>query len=240
MRIMPFCLALIISLHSLGHAATIQRAKTVNRFTCQPIERAFATFTAFDDVAWASGQLSSNITQYEKDQSGVLENYFTGQAVPVRVALAGGNIVEGNRTQGAISNSNTEGYALFNGIVTCTGVWSYDAANATITFTDLDPRLDYEVVVFGNRADALSADRLTTTTISDVLSFRNTSTPGATFSGEADPAVTIAHGDNTVTGYVAHFTAVKSGNDGDIVMIISSPTAKYYLNAIMLKASRYE
>lgn len=240
MRTILVCIALITSLHSFGHAATIQRYKTVNRFTHQPIERAFATFTAYNDVAWATGQLSSNITQYEKDQSGLLKNYATGQAVPVYIVMVGGNLVEGNRTQGAISDSGTEGYALFNGMVTCTGVWSYDAADATIMLTGLDPRLDYEIGIFGNRDDVLSASRLTTITISDVWSFRNSSTPGATFSGEADPAVTIANGYNTVTGYVARFTAVKSGDDGDVVITISSSSAKYYLNAFMLKASRYE
>lgn len=237
---MLFCIALITFLHSSGQAATIRHKGTLNRFTHQPIERSYAIFTAYNDFSWASGQLSSNITLYEKDQSGFLKKYATGQAVPVSLALVGGGLVEVNRTQGAIASSNTEGYALFNGMVTCTGVWSYDVADATITLTGMDPRLNYEVVVFGNRDDVGMVDRLTTMTISDVSSFRNTSTPGASFSGEADPAVTIANGYNRVTGYVARFTDMKPGDDGDALITISSPTNKYYLNAIMLTANRYE
>ena len=79
---------------------------------------------------------------------------------------------------------------------------------------------------------------MTTTTISDVVSFTNASTPGATFSGETDPAVTIVNGDNTVNGYVARFTNVNSGADGDMLITVSSPTGRFYANALMLRATQ--
>lgn len=240
MRKIIICLTLVISLCSFGYADSVCRKDTVSRFMRLPIGRTFTTFTAYNDFSWAGGQLNSNITRHEKDQSGYLTRYADGQALPVNIVIVGGDLVEGNRTQGAISNSNTEGYTLFNGRMTCTGVWSYAASNATVTLTGLDPRLDYEIVVFGNRDNIGAISRLTTITISDVSSFRNTSTPGATFTGEADPAVTIANGYNTVTGYVAWFADVKSGDDGDILITISSPTNQYYTNAFMLKANARE
>lgn len=239
---MALCLCLVcLTDHAL--AGMIRHQETTRRFAAgagSDIERAFVTFTAYNDFAWADGQLSSNITHYEKDQSGYLVKYATGRVVQVYVTLAGGSITAGNRTtQGAISAVGTEGYGLLNGIVTCVGVWSYGVFNITIAIAGCDPRLNYEIVMFGNRDNITMADRLTTATISDVSSFRNTSTPGASFAGEADAAVVIANGYNTVTGYVARFSGVKSGDDGDMLITISSPTDRQYMNAMILSASRW-
>ena len=155
------------------------------------------------------------------------------------ITIAGGFIDEINTPiQGSDANSGTDAYSVFNGIVNSLGVISAGsgAANITITLTGLDPNLSYEFVLFGNRNNAPYTDRLTTTAISDVESFTNSSTPGATFTGPSDPSVTIVNGDNTTNGYVARFTNINPGADGDMLITVSSADDHFYANALMLKA----
>ncbi|MEK7123756.1 MAG: hypothetical protein AAB851_02570, partial [Patescibacteria group bacterium] len=196
-------------------------------------------FTSYNDLSWSAGQANTNITLYTTGQNGLLKDYFTGANTPVTLTIAGGDISHSNYLiQGSNANSGTDAYTVFNGIVNSAGLISYSATNLTFTLTGLDPNLNYEFVLFGNRNNTSYTNRTTTTTISDVMSFTNASTPGATFSGANDSAATITNGYNTVNGYIARFTNIKPGADGDMLITVSSPTGQFYANALMLRATQ--
>ena len=168
-------------------------------------------FTAYNDLAWATGQINNYITVYTTGQNGLMKDYATGIDTTVTLTVAGGYIDATTLTQGSNANSGTDAYNVFNGIVNSVGLISYSATNLTFTFTGLDPNLTYEFVFFGNRNNASYTDRMTTTAISDVSYFTNSSTAGTDFSGPGDPSVTIVNGYNTVNGYVARFTNINPG-----------------------------
>jgi len=190
----------------------------------------------YNDLSWQAGQLGSNITVYTTGQSGFLRDYATGAATAVRLAISGGTVSDATRAQGSNASSGTDGYNVFNGIVDSVGLISYSAANLSFSFTGLDPNLRYEFVLFGNRNVAAYTDRLTRVAISDVVEFTNSSTAGAAFSGPADPAATMVNGYNTANGYVARFTDVNPGTDGDMLITVSSGDGHFYANALMLRA----
>lgn len=196
-------------------------------------------FTAYNDLFWSEGQVDTGITLYTTGQSGLLKDYFTGTEVPVALTVAGGYIGSYKiPAQGSNANSSTDAYTVFNGVVDSEGLISYSGPNLTFAFTGLDPGLDYEFVLFGNRNHASYTNRVTITTISDVVSFTNASTPGAVFSGVTDPSVAIVNGYNTINGYVARFTNINPGADGEMVITVSSPTGQFYANALMLRATQ--
>jgi len=196
-------------------------------------------FTAYNDLLWSTGQANTRITLYTTGQNGLLKDYFTGTNTPVTLTIAGGYIDYCNiPVQGCNANSGTDAYAVFNGIVNSEGLISYSGSNLTFAFAGLDPDLNYEFVLFGNRNNTSYTNRMTTATISDVVSFTNASTPGADFSGETDTAVTIVNGYNAVNGYVARFTNINVGADGDMLFTVSSPTGQFYANALMLRATQ--
>ncbi|MBN1671110.1 MAG: lamin tail domain-containing protein [Kiritimatiellae bacterium] len=190
-------------------------------------------FAAYNDLCWASGQLSANITTHTRGQSGTLVDFATGAATPVTLAVdnGGGGPYD---TQGAPPAAGTDAYSVFNGKVGCVGLISY-GPNLTLTFTGLDSDLRYELVLYGNRASATYTDRFTTTTISDVDTFQNRST---TDPGTGAAAVSICNGDNTQNGFVARYDNVAPGADGDMVVTVSDSVSRFYLNALMLKAKR--
>ena len=196
-------------------------------------------FVAYNDLAWASGQINSNITTYTTGQNGLLKDYATGIDTTVTLTVAGGYIDATTLTQGSNANNGTDAYTVFNGIMNGMGLISYGATNLTFSFTGLDPNLTYEFVLFGNRDNASYTTRMTTTAISDVAYFTNTSTPGTDFSGPSDPSVTIVNGYNTVNGYVARFTNINPGPDGDLLITVSSDDSHFYANALMLKAVQF-
>ncbi|MBN1673693.1 MAG: lamin tail domain-containing protein [Kiritimatiellae bacterium] len=207
-------------------------SRTAHTYTIRDNDR---LFTAYNDLCWASGQLSVNITAYGAEQAGNLVDYSSGEATPATLTATGG----GNSypDQGAPAASGTDAYSVFNGIVDCAGLINY-GAELYLQFSGLDPALRYEFVIFGNRDYPAYTDRWTTTTLSDVDAFENRSTPGATFAGVGDSATVITNGWNTQNGYVARFANIATGTDGDMFVTVSDNASKCYVNAFMLKASR--
>ncbi|MBN1674039.1 MAG: fibronectin type III domain-containing protein [Kiritimatiellae bacterium] len=196
-------------------------------------------FTAYNDLAWESGQLALNITAYSRGQGGALVDYRTGAALGARLSLDSGGSGP-YLDQGANAAGGTDAGAVFNGIVDCRGLIAYDAANLVMRFSGLDPALSYEVVVFGNRDNALYTDRITKNWIGGADSFVNAASAGADFSGPADASTGIANGYNTANGYVARFTEVDPGADGLFELHVydneSATAPKFYVNAVMLSA----
>ncbi|MBN1671398.1 MAG: lamin tail domain-containing protein [Kiritimatiellae bacterium] len=189
-------------------------------------------FVAYNDLCWAAGQLSDRITLYGGGQSGLLLDYESGQETAVTLTVAGG--APGQSDLGADPQAGTDAYGVFNGIVSGGGVIGYDPVNLTLRFTGLEPNLRYELVLFGNRDNAAYTYRYTTVTVSDVTQFANEST---TATNAADPAITLCNGWNTVNGYVARFTQLACGSDGDLLVTVSDNDSRYYANAVMLRTT---
>ncbi|MBN1674526.1 MAG: lamin tail domain-containing protein [Kiritimatiellae bacterium] len=203
-----------------------------------------AGFVAYNDLAWTTGQLNDNITHYSRTESGVLTDYVTGSATPVTLTINSGGGGP-NMTQGTNAVSGTDAYNVFNGIVDCVGLISYSdtATNLTLMFTGMNAALPYEVVIYGDRDvpdyGVPETQRVTRVEISDVDSFRNDSTPGADFSGAGDSSTVITNGYNNQSGFVARFSGVSPGDDGDMLISVTdagSPEGvRFYVNAVMLK-----
>ncbi|MBN1673001.1 MAG: lamin tail domain-containing protein [Kiritimatiellae bacterium] len=193
-------------------------------------------FVAYNDLCWVSGERSANITLYTRAENGQLVDYNSGQTIGVTLAVGSGG--GGPYTdQGGPPSAGTDAYGVFNGIVDCAGLISY-GDNLTLQFTGLDPALQYEFVLFGNRNVSTYTDRLTTVTLSDVASFENASTSGATYSGPSDSSTVICNGWNAPNGYVARYAKIDPGTDGDFLVTLSDSVSKFYANALMLRASR--
>ncbi|MBN1675755.1 MAG: chitobiase/beta-hexosaminidase C-terminal domain-containing protein [Kiritimatiellae bacterium] len=189
-------------------------------------------FTAYNDLAWESGQLQQNITLYTRSQSGTLVDYATGRTLPATLAINSGGA--GPYAQGADAAAGTDAAGVFGGKVDCAGLISY-GADLTLTFGGLDAATRYEVVLFGNRAGSESyTNRLTTVTISGADGFSNKSTAGADFSGAADPSTRIRNGYNTAAGHVARYTRIEPGADGTFTLALNDPSGQFYANAVVL------
>ncbi|MBN1674321.1 MAG: chitobiase/beta-hexosaminidase C-terminal domain-containing protein, partial [Kiritimatiellae bacterium] len=193
-------------------------------------------WTAYNDLAWTNGQLAQNITRYTRAQSGSLVDYASGTTIGASLAVdagGGGPYVE----QGAPAAAGTDAHGVFAGIVDAHGLISY-GSNLTLRVAGLDSSLRYELVLFGNRDNAGYTDRLTTVTVSDAASFENASTPGAAFSGPSDDSTVVCNGWNTQNGYVVRYARIDPGPDGDVLLTVSDNASLFYLNALMVRASR--
>ncbi len=115
----------------------------------------------------------------------------------------------------------------------------YAGKTNTLDLTGLDPLKLYEIVLYSDRGTGdRSTGDLLTYTISDALSFSNASAaapPLSVISGTQNETVTIDVTDNGRgdRGYVCRFTGVRSGNDGDVRITLTSAQGAY-LNALKL------
>ncbi|MBN1674284.1 MAG: lamin tail domain-containing protein [Kiritimatiellae bacterium] len=194
-------------------------------------------FEAYNDLCWASGQISANITTLTQGESGQLVDYNSGSTVPVTLSVTGGG---GPQTdQGVHPASGTDAYEVFNGKVDGAGLINY-GPDLILTVSGLDPSLEYEFVLYGNRGNSAYTDRTTRAVISDAAGFANASSAGATISttAAADDTTVICNGNNTQNGYVTRYTEIDPGADGDFSVTLSDSATRFYANAVMLKAQR--
>ena len=206
-------------------------------------------FVAYNDLSWAPGQLSSNITRYTTPagtgqrpdgSSGPLVDYKTGQPVPALLSVTGGRRLLLHASLGNPPRPHTDAYTVFNGKVDLVGEISYGGGDVELVFSNLNPCMRYNVVVYGNRGKRRYRERLSKTTIVSADSFRNESTKGSVFSHLLDSSATIRNGYNTKRGHVARFTHIDPGTDGEFRILQSdggsmSPP-KHYINAVCLEA----
>ena len=194
-------------------------------------------FTAYNDLAWGTGQLEMNITKITSPvggsglpSSGQLLDFATGLPTPVSLAVTGGEYDgTNNATQGA-NPVVGDALTLFNGKVSGQGAISYinQASNSLVlTFTNLDPSKAYEVAYFAHRNN-YAWDRASLVTISGQEAFTNTSSAatdnpsepgGVLFTGSNDPSTRLP-ADND-KGYVARFSTIDPGSDGTVQLTIS-------------------
>ena len=217
-------------------------------------------FTAYNDLAWTGSQLSTNITKITSPNggsglpsSGELIDFNTGSWTGVTLTVTGGDFNGGShatQNSGAPS-AGTDAYNVFNGKLTAFGSASYQnisppAGNLVLTFIGLNPGKLYQLVFYAHRNN-YGWDRASLVTLSGATAFTNQSSVatdnpkspnGALFSGPSSASTRIpADNDN---GYVARFTSIASGSDGQVALIISFDgtsgfeyTGKY-ANAVML------
>ena len=207
-------------------------------------------FSAYNDLSWASGQRTGNITKYTTDNGvgdppegyeGFLIDYLSGSVVQAHLKVTGGQWNGDDHAQkGSPSVQGTDAFEYFNEKIDTRGVLSYGNSPIELHLSALDPRWNYNLLLFGNRADLRYADLLTTYTLCDVASFKNESSLGTDFYGLGDPSTQILNGDNTLNGYVARFTDIDPGHDGVFKVVISdggsTPFPRYYVNALSLEA----
>jgi len=85
-----------------------------------------------------------------------------------------------------------------------------------VTFTGLDPSTEYTFVAAANRGNSDYTDRWTRYTIEGADAYINASSTGVLINSE--DSVSICTGSNTVTGYIASWTGIQSGPDGEFTI----------------------
>ena len=200
-----------------------------------------AGFTAYNDLAWGTGQLNTNITRFTSPNgpnglgllsSGKLKDFATGLDTAVTLTVSGGKFDgdANHATHGANPLPGTDAYALFDGKVTGQGAISYinqAGSSLVLTFTGLDPSKVYDLAYFAHR-DNYAWERASLVTLSGQAAFTNSSSAatdnpnepgGVLFTGPTDISTRLpADNDN---GYVARFSTIDPGSDGIVELIIS-------------------
>ena len=193
-----------------------------------------AGFTAYNDLAWGTGQLETNITKITSPNggsglpaTGLLKDFATGLDTGVTLTVTGGSYDGTTQaTQGA-NPTTGDGFTIFDGKVNGLGAISYDGNSLVLTFSGLNPSKTYDLSFFAHRNN-YAWDRASLVTLSGQEAFTNTSSVasdnpsepgGVIFSGPSDTSTRLpADNDN---GYVARWGEVRSGSDGIVVLTIS-------------------
>jgi len=207
---------------------TMNSNKTITAtFVVQPPSLGW---TAYNDLAGDASPAPA--TNYHSGNSGVLKNYATGATLSASVSITGGT---NDATGPGTITAGTDAYKIFYGKINPDRVLAYSGGSHVFTFTGLDPSKLYRFVHWGDRADPANTYS-SKITISDVTSFTKNSSTGVTISTTVlpDDSATYLTGYNSVNGYVAGFTNINPGSDGDIIITVSGAT-KWYSNAFMLQ-----
>ncbi|NPV42289.1 MAG: tandem-95 repeat protein [Anaerolineae bacterium] len=186
-------------------------------------------WVAYNDCAWVSGQTETNITKYtitSGSTTGLLKNYATGDNSTVTVTISSYNsptVVTGSYG-GAETNSGTDAYTTFHDYANMAGVIQYGSTGwyVDVTLTGLDISKTYTFATSANRASS-SYTRNSKFTLSDVTDATNASTSGVTVNSNL--SVSFNTGYNTVNGYVARWTNIQPGSDGDFVVRIEADSS---------------
>ncbi len=222
------------------------------------VKPASIVFTAYNDLAWATGQLEGNTTKISSPNggtglpsSGKLVNFDTGDETNITLSVTGGNYNGGSTQsgQGPYPAQGTEAYDIFSGKVSGQGHISYQqiappAGNLVLTLTGMSPANTYNIVLYGHR-DNYAWLRASLNTISGADAFTNNSSVATDNNGQPlfsgpDDASTRMPSDND-NGYVTRFDNVAPGSDGQIVLTISfdgDPGSLYkgkYASALMVQ-----
>ena len=191
-----------------------------------------ADFTAYNDLVWNSAYAptpNANATLYTIGEgspgpsTGLLKDITTGASTGVTATLTQNASVRyqpDNTGGGTECNAGTDATNIFGtpanvgvqGVVyySDTVGWYVDLA-----FTGLNPSKTYEFVTTANRNGGSGYnDRTTKFTLSDADAFANLSSAGVTI-GDAGASATFCTGNNTAAGYIARWTGIQAGADGD-------------------------
>ncbi|MDD5700909.1 MAG: metallophosphoesterase, partial [Dehalococcoidales bacterium] len=214
---------------NITHTSTGAAAKTVAVSGTAVLP---GTWTAYNDCAYIDGQISTNITTYEaytSGESGLLKKYADGSDTPVTVTVTTGGSVASQLTEdrvGAEPDSGTDAYDTFHDYVNMVGgVRLGSDAYIDMAFTGLNQNYTYTFAATANLANSEYADRITRFTISDIEAAVNGSTSGVTVS--SNESVSFCTGYNTINGYIARWTGIQPGDDGDFTVRFEIESGEY-------------
>ena len=221
---------------------------------CFPAE-AEVVLSAYNDLAWRDEQVNHNITHITAPGSGLpnsgeLVDYGTGAGTGIMLAVSGA-WYDGwaNGDDGRSAPAGSDAGDIFGGIVDTMGAVAYvNDINSplVLTFTGLDPEAAYVLVFHGDRG-RYDWDRASLVNLTGADAFTNESSAavdnpapgsnGALFSGPDDPSTRVPA--NNPNGYVARFTDVEPGADGEVVLVIeadgNSGARGKYGSAVMIQ-----
>ena len=198
------------------------------------------TVTSYNDLAWDTGQLDTNITKITSPtggsglpSTGNLVDFANGNPSAVSLTVTGGNYVLPDNGAHGADPTTGDAFTIFDGKVSGQGAVSYIASpgsDLVLTFTGMSPGKVYDLTYFAHR-DNYAWDRASLVTLSGHDAFTNTSSVasdnpdignfpgGVLFTSPSSPTTRLpADNDN---GYVARFSNVKAGPDGIVVLTIS-------------------
>ena len=188
---------------------------------------AVSGWTAYNDCAGGSDGDVTNFTIESGSTTGYLKNYYNGASTPVTVTISTHNSpsIQTGDYGGTETAEGTDAYNTFHDFVDIVGVTQYGSSTGwyiDLTFTGLDPAKTYTFATSANRAGTSSttppySDRITKFTLSDDDGASNASTPGTTISADSH-SVSFVTGNNTTAGYVARWSGIQPGADGDFTV----------------------
>jgi hypothetical protein len=209
-------------------------------------------WTAYNDFAWKTGQLFTNITRITSPNggsgypsSGSLIKFADGSSTGVTLAITGGTYDPSQWGGDSVDPDNGDAYTFFNGKVSGEGSIHYNTSNTNplvLTLTGLDPAKLYDLVFYADRGD-YGWERGSLATLTGTSAFTNVSSAGTDnngdplFSGPTDNSTRLPP--NNTNGWVARFTDINPGSDGQMVLTISfsgtdSQSRGRYASALML------
>jgi len=205
------------------------------------------SWVAYNDVVYRSGQISDRITTYtissEGASSGNLVDYNTGTTLTgVQVAITTSGTVQytssDSQYDGSVPNTGTDAHSTFDGIVNMVGLtfWESNTPYIDMTFSGLDPNETYTFATTANRNNSGTdyTTRISQFTISGAVAATNASTSGVNII--SDESVSFSTGYNTVNGYVARWTGIKTSSQGGFAVRVqgSSSGTSYGPSVFML------
>ncbi len=195
--------------------------------------------TAYNDCVYSSADqyIAPNVTTYGigngfgGSTSGTLKDQSTGDDIGITVSFSqsgGVNWQPSASTGGTDPVSGTDAYELFHNIADMTGVIYYGDEGwwVDVTFTGLDPSFHYRFATSANRDDVDYYDRFARYTLSDADSYTNASSDGVLVNSEN--SISFNTGYNTDTGYVAQWTDIDPGVDGDFTVRAEAHGTPYH------------
>jgi hypothetical protein len=219
-----------------------------------------AGFTAYNDLAWATDQPNTNITTITspnggsgQPNSGNLMDFSTGNGTDIWLEVTGGRFNGTSHATELSGSPDCDACDVFNGKLDAMGSITYNlekSEDLELAFSEMDPGKTYTLVFYGHRND-YGWDRASLVTISGADDFTNQSSDaddnprddcgdgsGRIFCGPNDNSTRLP-ADNDID-YVARFTGIDPGIDGEVVLTISwdgtsgSEDIGKYANAVML------
>lgn len=188
-----------------------------------------AAFVAYNDCQAAGASNPANTTSIGyggTGTSGVLNDFATGASTGVNAAVViSSNVQTAGSGPTAEFAAGTDAASLFGGKIANTGNVIYYAANTgwtvDLVFTGLVPGQSYNFATTLDRGDSSPApaggytDRWTRISILDADAYTYASSAGAVKIGNDTTSIQSY---NTANGYVAQWTAIDAGPDGDFTI----------------------
>lgn len=183
-------------------------------------------WTAFNDVAWDSTQSSSNISLYSPVglQGGPLVDYATGIRLPVTAMLSG----EVGYIEGAAPSHVETGQAAeqcFGKALSLDGYARWEKGSVTLTFAGLNPKRQYDVVLYGSRGSTEEKYRERKTTVCVMTGIET---------GNNSDEKTLTAAD---VGIMWYYTSLIP-SDGTLSFRLTASGGGGYLNAFMIRPAK--